>query len=97
MRVDMKKQIKTNVERQAEMAKKRREAGQKQTSMWIDEEITQQIKILSGMNKNQAMTTGLKLGLYAMGLIKKQDSDLYLSLVDGNLSEIQTKLDRLLT
>lgn len=85
--------MKTNTQRQADLSKKRREKGQRQASTWIDKETDKQLETLSGMTKTHALNIAIKLGLHAIAKIKDHDLSLYLSLIDGDLTNAKTKID----
>jgi len=79
--------------KQAELKERKRQQGQKQTALWLDKEMQEQLASLSGMNKSQLMTTALKLGFYTMGLIKERELSLYFDLIEGEFETVEQKLD----
>jgi hypothetical protein len=84
---------KTSTQLQAEMAERKKEAGQKRVGLWLDSKITAQAKLLAGMNQTDTLTHAIRLGLHTMDLLKKHDHTLYVDLVAGELSQIQLQLD----
>jgi DNA-binding NarL/FixJ family response regulator len=89
----MNKDTKTNTQRQAEMIERRKQKGEKRITLWTNQEIAKQAVLFSGMNQTEAITRAIELGFYAMRLIKERDPLLYLSLVDGELTNAKDKID----
>lgn len=83
---------KTNAQIQQDMIERRQQAGAKRVTLWINKETTEQAKLLTGMNQSQSMTTAIELGIAAIASIKQNNPNLYLNLVDGELSIIKDKL-----
>jgi hypothetical protein len=80
---------KTNIQLQAEMAKRKKEAGQKRVGLWLDEKIIERAKLLSGMNQTETLLNSIQIGLKVMTLIKKYEHSLYLNMVDGDISSTE--------
>jgi hypothetical protein len=92
----MKTSTKTNAERQIEMKERRKQEGEKRITFWVNQKVAKQAMTSSGMNQTQAMARAVEVGFYVIGLLKESDPSLYLDMVDGKFSELESKLDNLL-